>query len=103
MGRAIFKAELGGLIEPLGLNDPTAAALASLLAAPNSKEMLKQFLAAGGISVVVQLLRNSKCEQTLKHTANLITEFFSNRRHHKRPLHSRDLVDELQNAGGCSR
>jgi hypothetical protein len=100
---AIYKWLLPDQKEVLHFDDPTAVAISSLFSVPDSNAMLDSFLEAGGIPVVLKLLRETTCPTTLAHAVDLLVRMVSTHGRPNTPDRCQELADQLHDAGGSDR
>ncbi len=101
LGRsAIYKFVLPDQGDALHFDDPTAVAISSLFTVPDSNAMLDSFLGAGGIPIVLKLLRETTCPVTLAHTVDLLVRMVSTHGRRNTPDRCQELADQLHHAGG---
>jgi hypothetical protein len=78
LGRAVCKLQVGGHNLQIQFKDPTAVALASLIAAfPFSGPMLDSILKYRGVDILLRLLSKSTCRLILGLTSDLIRKLMS--------------------------
>ncbi len=87
--------------DSIHLNDPTAAAVASLsLASVYRGSLLASFLDTGGLAAVLGVLRQSRCPFTLGYCLCVISRLLEGDDPPVRPDRRRQIADEFYESGG---
>jgi hypothetical protein len=89
--------------EIIHVNNPTAVAVLALCAAtPCSGPVLDSFLEAGGIAVVVQVLRESPCPATVGHAALLVRRLMAKNMVPGYADRTTEVAEKFLQGGVCS-